>query len=172
MKKRRRIGLRAKTTTIGILVVCLAFVVAGFLVEVSTAQAQMYVYPAQGQTKEQQDKDEYDCHQWAVQQTGFDPTKQTAPSGTAEQSSGGAVRGAARGAALGAVGGAIAGDAGKGAAAGAAVGGAGGRMRQNQRNREAQEQAQQQQQAYQNTMDDYNRAKATCLQGRGYSVTQ
>ena len=45
-------------------------------------------------------------------------------------------------------------------------------MRQNQQNRQAQEQAQQQQQAYQNTVDDYNRAKATCLQGRGYSVTQ
>ena len=171
MRNQRRSNLMGTGLAIGVLLVCLAFV-GGLLVDVSTAQAQMYVYPAQGQTKEQQDKDEYECHGWAVQQTGFDPTKQAAPSGAAEQESGGAVRGAARGAAVGAIGGAIGGDAGKGAAVGAGVGAAGGRMRQNQRNREAQAEAQQQQQAYQNTVDDYNRAKATCLQGRGYSVTQ
>lgn len=127
----------------------------------------------QGQTKEQQDKDEYQCHQWSVEQTGFDPTKPPpTTSQSSQQSTGGAVRGAGRGAALGAIGGAIAGDAGKGAAVGAAVGGAGGRMRQNQQNRQAQAQQEQAKQAYQNTLDGYNRAKATCMQGRGYTVSQ
>jgi hypothetical protein len=36
----------------------------------------LIVYPAKGQSKDQQSKDEYACHQWAVQQTGFDPSKQ------------------------------------------------------------------------------------------------
>jgi len=171
MRNQRRSEMMGTMAAIIVLFVCL-ILVGGLVVEVSTTLAQMFVYPAQGQTKEQQDKDEFQCHQWAVEQTGFDPTKQAAPSGTAQQSSGGAVRGAGRGAALGAIGGAIGGDAGKGAAVGAAVGGAGGRMRQNQRNREAQAEAQQAQQAYQNTLDGYNRARATCLQGRGYSATQ
>lgn len=34
----------------------------------------MYVYPRKGQSAEQQARDEYDCHRWAVDQTGFDPT--------------------------------------------------------------------------------------------------
>ena len=34
----------------------------------------MFVYPKKGQTAEQQAKDRYECHVWAVDQTGFDPT--------------------------------------------------------------------------------------------------
>lgn len=45
----------------------------------SQAAAQQYVYPAKGQTPDQQKKDEPACYQWAVQQTGFDPAKATAP---------------------------------------------------------------------------------------------
>lgn len=33
-----------------------------------------YVYPKLGQTAEKQASDEYECHRWAVGQTGFDPT--------------------------------------------------------------------------------------------------
>lgn len=33
----------------------------------------LYVYPRRGQTAEQQAKDEYECHRWAADQTGFDP---------------------------------------------------------------------------------------------------
>ena len=36
---------------------------------------QLFTYPKNGQTAEQQDKDRYECHQWAVGQSGFDPTK-------------------------------------------------------------------------------------------------
>ena len=42
---------------------------------VSLADAQQFVYPAKGQTPEQQKSDEAACYTWAVQQTGFDPAK-------------------------------------------------------------------------------------------------
>jgi hypothetical protein len=32
-----------------------------------------YVYPRQGQSPERQSADEYDCHRWAADQSGFDP---------------------------------------------------------------------------------------------------
>lgn len=35
----------------------------------------MFIYPREGQSEEQQADDRYACHQWAVQQTGFDPTQ-------------------------------------------------------------------------------------------------
>lgn len=39
-------------------------------------QSRMYVYPKLGQTAERQASDEYECHRWAVSQTGFDPSSQ------------------------------------------------------------------------------------------------
>jgi hypothetical protein len=36
---------------------------------------QMFIYPRQGQSEQQQADDRYACHQWAVSQTGFDPTQ-------------------------------------------------------------------------------------------------
>jgi hypothetical protein len=38
----------------------------------------LYIYPQQGQSAEQQSSDQYDCHKWSAAQTGFDPTQ---PSG-------------------------------------------------------------------------------------------
>jgi hypothetical protein len=35
---------------------------------------QVFIYPRQGQSPEQQASDRYACHQWAVSQTGADPT--------------------------------------------------------------------------------------------------
>ena len=32
-----------------------------------------FVYPRQGQSPERQSADEYDCHRWAADQSGFDP---------------------------------------------------------------------------------------------------
>jgi hypothetical protein len=73
----------------------LVFVIASF------AHAQgPYVYPARGQSPEQQNRDQYECHNWAVSQTGVNPT-----AAAAAPPQGGAMRGAARGAAVGAVGG-------------------------------------------------------------------
>jgi hypothetical protein len=36
---------------------------------------QMYVYPQNGQSAEQQASDKYECHRWASSQSGFDPTQ-------------------------------------------------------------------------------------------------
>ena len=33
-----------------------------------------FIYPSQGQSAQQQASDEYECHRWAVTQSGFDPT--------------------------------------------------------------------------------------------------
>lgn len=33
----------------------------------------LYVYPAEGQSEQQQADDRYDCHRWAVDQTGYNP---------------------------------------------------------------------------------------------------
>ena len=35
----------------------------------------IFVYPAHGQSPEQTDRDRYECHVWAVQQTGVDPSR-------------------------------------------------------------------------------------------------
>ena len=43
--------------------------------------ADLIVYPANGQSQEQMDKDKYECYSWAKKQTGFDPMAQ--PTATA-----------------------------------------------------------------------------------------
>jgi len=39
------------------------------------AQSDLIIYPKNGQTKEQQAADQFECHNWAKGQTGFDPTQ-------------------------------------------------------------------------------------------------
>jgi hypothetical protein len=158
--------------------------------------AGVFAYPAAEQSQEQIQKDTFYCHNWAVSETGFDPTRSYAPPpsytygpppgssgyfGSGETGQGGVVKDAAGGAALGAIGGAIAGDAGKGAAIGAVAGGLFGGVKRNQRHSEeqawhqqqAQQQAQQQQ-AFQQDINkrtkDYRRAYATCMIARNYRV--
>jgi len=47
--------------------------------DVSTSQPasanDVFIYPKNGQSEEQQAKDRYECHSWASNQTGFDPTQ-------------------------------------------------------------------------------------------------
>jgi hypothetical protein len=138
---------------------------------------EMIIYPNKGQSKQQQEKDQFECYTWAKGQSGFDPMAPptaTAPPPKKEAQQGGVVRGGARGAAVGVAAGAIAGDAGKGAAIGAASGALiGGMRRRDQRAREeqAQEQwAQDQVGNYQQNRANYNRAYSACLEGRGYTV--
>ena len=153
-------------------VVGAAFAVATLVSGTDAAQAQSapVVYPSQGQSLGQQGQDESDCRIWAQQQTGFNPSQGPAYYGGSSGASGQVLRGAAGGAALGAIGGAIGGDAGKGAAIGAGVGAAAGLLRRG-RQRRAQEQAQQQAiNQYNQQLANYNRAFATCMQGRGYAV--
>lgn len=45
------------------------------IVETPDIPNQLFIYPAQGQTSEQQATDRYECHSWASDQSGFDPTR-------------------------------------------------------------------------------------------------
>jgi len=150
----------------------LSAVLAATALFVGSVQAQQVVYPAKGQSPDQQKKDEYECHQWAVKQSGFDPTKPPAPAAAAPAPAttatgttpGAGVRGAARGAVVGEV---VGGDAGAGAAAGA-VAARGQSRRQNAA--QQQQAAQQEQQAASSQQATYTKARAACLEGRGYTV--
>jgi predicted lipid-binding transport protein (Tim44 family) len=145
------------------------------------AQEQI-IYPAKGQSAQQQDKDKYECYGWAKGQTGFDPmalpvTTTPAPQGGNKSVAGGAVGGAAAGAAIGAVGGVIGGGkkgAGKGAGMGAGMGGLLGGMSTAGQNQKASQDRQNWEQReaanYANRRNTYNRAFAACLEGRGYTV--
>ena len=37
--------------------------------------ATVYVYPAKGQSESQLDRDKYECNQWAIKQSGYDPSQ-------------------------------------------------------------------------------------------------
>ena len=148
-----------------------AVVVAVSLTVVSAISAQQYVYPAKGQSPQKQKSDEGQCHTWAVQQSKYDPTnppQQAAappPPTTATGTTPGAgARGAARGAVVGEI---VGGDAGAGAAAGAVAA-----RSQSRRQNAAQGQQQQQAATQQNQagMASYQKARAACLEGRGYTV--
>lgn len=146
---------------------------------IDRVDAEMFIYPKEGQSRERQDRDEFECYKWARERTGTNPMETAqAPAPPPESPSsvhdGSVLRSGARGAALGALGGAIAGDAGQGAKIGAAVGGAAGLMKR-RRNRVSQQQNQQrsQQQAAQQNQSkraNYDKAYKVCLKGRGYEV--
>jgi Glycine-zipper domain len=129
-----------------------------------------YIYPSKGQTRQQQDRDKYECDQWAVSQSGFDPGNPSSTSTSAQQPQREATGGAARGAAVGAVGGAISGDAGAGAASGAVRGRLLGAIRRRRERNEAEQKQEQAQAAGASGQESYKRAFATCMQGRGYAV--
>jgi len=149
-------------TTLIRVALCAAF----FLSAVAPAEAAQMVYPAQGQSAKKQASDESYCSNWAVNQSGFDPAKPPPPTAVAKGAtgSGAGVKGAVVGGGIGAVSG---GNAGEAAVAGAVAG------RVVQRNRNRREAAainnansQQVQAGY----DAYDRARAACLTGRGYTV--
>jgi len=133
----------------------------------------LYVFPAKGQSKNQQKKDEFECYKWAVEQSGIDPLNLPKVEAAPVQSgpTGGAVRGAAKGAAAGAAIGAITGDAGEGAAVGAVAGGLAGRragkQAQAQQNQQAQGNAAAQEQALK---DSFIKAFSVCIEGKGYTI--
>lgn len=133
----------------------------------------VYVFPSKGQSQAQQKKDEYECYNWAVQQTGLDPLNlpkvEAPPPKTGP--TGGAVVGAAKGAAAGAAIGAITGDAGEGAAVGAVVGGIAGRQKSKQAQAQANQQAEASAAAKEQEMrDSFKKAFSVCIEGKGYTV--
>ena len=139
------------------------------LIYAGAVTAAPVIYPAKGQSAQQQQSDQGECHSWAVQNTGVDPAQVASapPPQVSTQPDGERVRGAARRAVGGAAIGAIAGDPGKGAGIGAVVG----VMRGGQRSRQNQAAAQQNAQSQQNAqINTYYRAYSACLEGRGYTV--
>jgi hypothetical protein len=140
--------------------------------------SRIMVYPAQGQTPEQLERDRYECHVWAVQQTGFDPSRPGLPPGErvmvepANPPGSGTAVGAIAGAILGA---ALAGprDAGFGAVfggvTGAAIGSASDANAQAQANA-AQARADQNYARGEAAASNYRRAISACLDARGYKT--
>lgn len=132
----------------GLVVIAFGIAVAGC----AGTQPTKYAYPAKGQTAEQQSRDMNECTAWAKQQTGFDPTMDTAKGAGL-----GALIGAVGGAAAGAAIGAATGSPGTGAAIGAAAGGIGGAGIGGTL-------------GYTKNKDGYDRAYAACMKTRGYTV--
>lgn len=144
--------------------------------------SQIVVYPARGQSPEQLERDRYECHVWAVQQSGFDPSQPGTPTGQrvvvqpANPPGSGTAIGAIAGAILGA---AIAGPRNAGAGlvfggiTGAAVGTASDANAQAQANYEQSRldagynaaAAQDMQRS-----SNYRRAISACLDARGYTT--
>jgi hypothetical protein len=139
---------------------------------VGDAGAQQFVYPAKGQSPEQQKTDEAACYTWAVQQSKFDPANPPpaqqaaqAPTTPTGASPGAGARGAARGAVVGEIAG------GENTGTAAAAGAVAARGQSRRQNRGAAQQAQQQQQAgTQQQQQAFAKARAACLEGRGYTV--
>jgi hypothetical protein len=145
-------------------------ILATFLLTAAAASAQtLFAYPPEGRTKTQQQKDAFECHQWAVEQAQFDPVEYAAkvraqsppasttsttasssasvassasrePSATRSGNPGAMAAGAAQGAALASVSG---GDPGQGAALGAGLRALRERRAQHEKDAERQRAAQQ-----------------------------
>jgi hypothetical protein len=138
---------------------------AGAAVDLSHLQ----VTPQRGQSADQARRDRYECHNWAVEQTGEVPSATPAPNQDEVTAAKRADRlgRIATGAAIGAgLGGLLGGghnpgeDMAKGAAVGSVVGVATG----------AAHDKKQQKQAGPEPGTDYLRALSACLEGRGYTV--
>lgn len=151
------------------------------------ATMNVYVFPAEGQAAEQQNKDEAECYNWAVSNTGTDPfdlakqaqAQQQQTDAAKDQVSQAGKGAGAKGALVGAAGGALIGeiasdDAGKGAAIGAGVGALGARRARRRGQAEATEQIEQQsaqaQQATQTQVENFKKAFSVCLEAKDYMV--
>jgi len=151
------------------------------------ATIDVYVFPTEGQTSQQQSTDEAACYNWAVQNTGSDPfalqkqsQQQQQQAAQAEQQidqagkgagAKGAVGGAAAGALIGEI---VSDDAGKGAAYGALAGAIIARRRTQRAKADASQQVEQQnQQAQQATaeqIENFKKAFSVCLEAKKYMV--
>lgn len=131
---------------------------------------ELFIFPMNGQSQDQQDMDEFQCQRFARERTGFDPMQTPTATSARPQSQGGIVGGAARGALLGTAVGAVAGDARRGAAIGATGGGVMGGMRRADSQAQQDSWAREQNAIYQRNRSDWNRAFTACMEGRGYTV--
>src|SRR4029077_4253242 len=137
----------------------------------------VFVYPAHGQSAEQTERDRYECHNWAVQQTGVDPSRADAYERGIVQPSTPPGANTAAGAIAGAIIGSILAGP-RNAGAGLVLGGVTGAVVGSAADAHAQQQARQTQQQINASAaegharaDAYRRAIGACLTGRGYTVT-
>jgi len=146
------------------------------------ADADIYVYPSKGQTDKQLDRDRYECHNWAVSQSRYNPSEphlaphqqirvmEGPPPG--QSTVAGAVTGAVIGAAIGSPR-----DTGEGAVAGAIAGAVIGASSESARRKESERvntrvsaETQAERARLEREASDYRRAISACLEGRGYTV--
>ena len=143
-------------------------------------ETRVFIYPSHGQSAERQDRDRYECHNWAVKQTGFDPSAPSVPPHLRVVVSSGPPPGT--GVATGAVAGAVIGSAvsspwhaGRGALLGAIAGAVVGGIAESAAAQQAQEEAESNAEyaraaALEEQARSYVRALSACLVGRGYEV--
>jgi hypothetical protein len=146
--------------------------------QLSANPANLAIFPARGQTPDQQRADEAASYDWATQQTGWDPyqaktvldQQSQAATSAAGAARGGAVKGAAGGALVGVAVGAIAGDAGKGAAIGATSLGLTGGMRSRRAVKTAGNTSDTAVAAYQQKFGVWTRNYMAAMEAKGYSL--
>jgi hypothetical protein len=136
----------------------------------------VYAYPEHGQSPARQDRDRYECYEWAVRQSRYDPSlAQPAPVQQVRViSTRPPIADTFSGAAVGALVGGAATYSSEGAAIGAAIGATAGAIsdlyrehgrRELERSLESRPPP-----GPGGRADDYRRALSACLEGRGYSV--
>jgi len=146
------------------------------------ADAEIFVYPSKGQDDKRLDRDRYECHNWAVAQSHYNPSEPhlaphqriqvVAMPPPGQSTVAGAMTGAVIGAAIGSPR-----DTGEGAVAGAIVGaiaGASSEAARRQDGEQIDKRASAEQQSERARLErqasDYRRAISACLEGRGYTV--
>ncbi len=147
-----------------------------------SATSEVFVYASHGQSDKQLDRDRYECHNWAVAQSHYNPSdphlaphqqvQVVAAPPAGRDTVAGAMTGAVIGAAVGAPH-----ESGGGAIIGAIAGGMMGAASDSARHREAQQinsqsnaDAQAERARLEKQASDYRRAISACLEGRGYTV--
>jgi len=147
-----------------------------------SATSEIFVYASHGQSDKQLDRDRYECHNWAVAQSHYNPSdphlaphqqvQVVAAPPAGRDTVAGAMTGAVIGAAVGAPH-----ESGGGAIIGAIAGGMMGAASDSARHQEAQRinaQGSAEEQAERARLEkqasDYRRAISACLEGRGYTV--
>lgn len=173
---------------IAVLLAALAASMSAFAQGQSLASAiDVYVFPTDSQEAPEQSKDEAECYEWAVANSGSDPfdlekqaeaqdAQAQAEMAQAQQTgqgagAGGALKGAAAGALIGEI---ADNDVGHSAAVGAAIGGIHSRRRgraaQQQAVAQAEQSAESSQQATAEQIDNFKKAFSVCLEAKDYMV--
>jgi hypothetical protein len=147
--------------------------IAAVVLSASAAVAEPVAYPAKGQSSDQQNRDEYECHQNAQNETGVDPVALAEQSTTSSKPGSAGKSGLGSGlsgAGIGAMRGAASGDPGEGALHGAGMGRLIAVIRSRRQMEKQKQEASTQNSELHAQLEKYDLAYTTCLTGRGYTV--